>query len=68
MDEITVQIIRDQPINVLIIEKDPIICNIQGNVGSEGIVSVPPLGKLKVKNLYVDPDTGKLKVDYDDGR
>lgn len=53
---------------MLIIEKDPIICNIQGNVGSEGIVSVPPLGKLKVKNLYVDPDTGKLKVDYDDGR
>lgn len=28
-------------------------------------VSVPPSGKNKVVNLYVDPDTGKLVIEYD---
>ena len=33
----------------------------------EGIVpSDPPAGKLQVKNLYVDPETGKLQVEYED--
>jgi len=33
----------------------------------EGIIpSDPPAGKLQVKNLYVDPDTGKLEVEYED--
>ena len=30
------------------------------------IVSVPPNGKYKVTNIYVDPDTGRTVVEYDD--
>ena len=30
------------------------------------IISDPPSGKYRVINLYVDPDTGKLTVKYDD--
>lgn len=30
------------------------------------IASQPPSGKYKVTNLYVDPVTGKLVVEYDD--
>lgn len=30
-----------------------------------GMASSPPSGKCKVTNLYVDPDTGKLTVEYD---
>ena len=26
----------------------------------------PPEGKYKVKNLFVDPSTGKLEVEYED--
>lgn len=26
----------------------------------------PTQGKYKVKNLYVDPDTGRLTVEYED--
>lgn len=39
-------------------------------VGPQGppgdIASTPPSGKYKVVNLYVDPVTGKLFVEYDD--
>lgn len=31
-----------------------------------GALSSPPHGYYKVTNLYVDPDTGKLIVVYDD--
>jgi len=38
-----------------------------GPAGSAGPpMSVPPQGKCKVTNLYVDPDTGKLVVEYSD--
>lgn len=30
------------------------------------VESLPPTGKFKVVNLYVDPDTGKCVVEYDD--
>jgi len=30
------------------------------------VPSDPPAGKLQVKNLFVDPDTGKLEVEYED--
>ena len=30
------------------------------------IVSAPPTTKCRVTNLYVDPDTGKLVIEYDD--
>lgn len=30
------------------------------------IVSNPPEGKCKVVNLYVDPATGKLTIEWDD--
>lgn len=30
------------------------------------IFSVPPQGKLRVINIYVDPNTGKLLVEYQD--
>ena len=37
------------------------------NVGGEGSLgSVPPAGKCKVVNIYVDPSTGKCTVEYDD--
>ncbi len=29
------------------------------------VLSVPPSGKCCVTNLYVDPETGKLVVEYD---
>ena len=31
----------------------------------EGIASVPPTGYYKVVNIYVNPATGKLTVEYD---
>jgi hypothetical protein len=31
-----------------------------------GVESTPPSGKYPVKNLYVDPSTGRLTVEYDD--
>jgi len=38
-----------------------------GETGPTGPpMSVPPQGKCKVTNLYVDPDTGKLVVEYSD--
>jgi hypothetical protein len=30
-----------------------------------GAISIPPTGKCKVTNLYVDPLTGKLTIEYD---
>jgi len=30
------------------------------------VVTSPPQGKNKVTNLFVDPETGKLEVEYDD--
>ena len=30
------------------------------------VLSIPPNGKLPVKNLYVDSETGKLDVQYED--
>jgi len=30
------------------------------------LVSIPPKGKCAVMNIYVDPDTGKLVVEYND--
>lgn len=35
-------------------------------MGENGIPSVPPPDKYKVINIYVDPATGKLVVEYDD--
>jgi hypothetical protein len=26
----------------------------------------PPVGKYRVNNLFVDPETGKLEVEYED--
>jgi len=34
--------------------------------GTDAIVSSPPSEKYKVTNLFVDPSTGKLTVEYDD--
>ena len=31
-----------------------------------GMVSKPPSGKCRITNLYVDPDTGKVVVEYED--
>jgi hypothetical protein len=31
------------------------------------VLSRPPLGQFRVTNLYVDPATKKLTVEYDDG-
>ena len=30
-----------------------------------GIASVPPTGSFKVVNIYVEPSTGKLTIEYD---
>lgn len=34
-------------------------------IGGDGVLSDPPSGKYKVKNLYVEPDTGKLTIEYE---
>ena len=34
--------------------------------GEDSIASSAPVGKYKVVNMYVDPSTGKLTVEYDD--
>ncbi len=31
-----------------------------------GFISKPPSGKYKVVNIYVDPTTGKVVVQYED--
>jgi len=31
-----------------------------------GIETTPPTGKYRVTNLFVDPDTGRFTVEYDD--
>lgn len=33
---------------------------------NQAVKSDPPSGKYKVFNLYVDPDSGKLVVEFDD--
>ena len=39
----------------------------QGSIGVQPTLkSDPPTGKYKVINLYVDPATGKLIIEYDD--
>jgi len=30
-----------------------------------GIASTPPVGSFKVVNIYVEPSTGKLTIEYD---
>jgi len=35
------------------------------DVGPELVRSKPPVGKLRVVNIYVDSDTGKLVVEYE---
>jgi hypothetical protein len=35
-------------------------------VDTSAMESVPPTGKFKVTNLFVDPSTGRLTVEYDD--
>jgi hypothetical protein len=30
-----------------------------------GILSTPPTGSFKVVNIYVNPETGKLTIEYD---
>lgn len=35
-------------------------------MGTDSIKGVPPPGKLQVVNIYVDPDTGKLVIEYED--
>lgn len=30
--------------------------------------SSPPSGKYKIVNIYVDPETGKIVVEYDNNR
>ena len=34
--------------------------------GEDSIASSAPVGMYKVVNMYVDPATGKLSVEYDD--
>ena len=41
------------------------VVEIVGGSPSGGIPSSPPSGKYKVVNLWVDPATGKLTVEYD---
>jgi hypothetical protein len=31
-----------------------------------GVEATPPVGKCRVTNLYVDPSTGRLTVEWDD--
>jgi len=33
---------------------------------TDGLTVAPPSGKCQVVNLYVDPSTGRLIVEYDD--
>ncbi len=36
------------------------------HLGENSIQSKPPAGKKKVKNIYWDPDTKEIVVDYED--
>ena len=38
----------------------------ESTISPGGVTSNPPSGKYKVTNIYVDPVTGKLTVQYDD--
>ena len=31
-----------------------------------GITTIPPVGKYRITNIYVDPDTGRVNIEYDD--
>lgn len=71
----------DQPVFVLRASKDQsaniiefrdaegrIACGIGPDGNLLNVVeSRPPAGHYRVKNLYVDRDTGKLVVEFDDG-
>ena len=35
------------------------------NAAGGGIASVPPTGSFKVVNIYVNPETGRLTIEYD---
>lgn len=41
--------------------------NFQAKNCKELVHSVPPEGFYRVTNLFVNPETGKLEVEYDDG-
>ena len=39
---------------------------LEGGKDMSIVLSIPPSGKCLVKNIYYDPTTGKLVVEYDD--
>ena len=45
-----------------------LVVNVEvGEVNSvSGLATTPPQGKCKIVNMYVDPSTGKVVVQYDD--
>ena len=40
--------------------------NIEEVKEAGGLDSAPPIGKYTVTNLFVEPSTGRLTVEYDD--
>ena len=54
------------PSNDYKIEKDVSLTGHKLLEATNVIISDPPSGKCKVTNIYVDLDTGKLTVQYDD--
>ena len=49
-----------------IIKQKNVLQQILETGGETSVVSLPPQGKYKVTNIYVDPVSGRLTVNYDD--
>jgi len=60
VDGSCVSVIRDGKVT------DTYIMGIGGDLWRKESVSYPPAGHFRVTNLYVDKDTRKLVVEYDD--
>jgi hypothetical protein len=66
----------DNPVSILSIPNWEMLFHYGGNISvkneingkeRELLMSAPPEGKYPVKNLYIDPATRKLIIEYDDG-
>ena len=54
------------PIKKELLRKMPLQKIIEYLIDSSPLFSNPPPGKFVVKNIYVDPVTGKAVIQYDD--
>jgi hypothetical protein len=49
------------------IRKLPFQIYVRGILAQDGVlISKPPAGKCKITNIYIDPETEKTVIEYDD--